>query len=269
MRSEAHEEEAMHRKLAIVALLLLGVCVANASVIADFEDIPLAPESYRNGADTPNQPSGFWSNGLFFPHTYVDDPPYSYWHGVAASNMTDTTTPGYTNQFSAWTGSGYAGSPNYAVATGLSAAPRVELPIPTTVDGLYLTNTTYAALSIRDGDYFNDPFGGPDGTEPDWFTVTITGRDAGGTATGTATFYLADYRFDNNDLDYIVDAWTWVDLSGLGAVSTIEFSWDSSDSGPYGINTPAYVAFDSLSVAQVPEPAALLALLLAAAIRRR
>jgi hypothetical protein len=40
-------------------------------------------------------------------------------------------------------------------------------------------------------------------------------------------------------------------------VKTIEFSFASSDTGLFGINTPTYVAVDQLvSVAAIPEPAA-------------
>jgi hypothetical protein len=37
---------------------------------------------------------------------------------------------------------------------------------------------TYAALSMRDGDGFAKQFGGASGDDPDYFLLTITGRDA-------------------------------------------------------------------------------------------
>ena len=67
-------------------------------------------------------------------------------------------------------------------------------------------------------------------------------------------FYLADFRFADNALDYVVDSWTWVDLSSLGVVSSLSFSLASSDVGQFGMNTPAYFAMDNLAVAAVPEP---------------
>lgn len=66
---------------------------------------------------------------------------------------------------------------------------------------------------------------------------------------------LADFRFDNAADDYVVTDWRWLDLSGLGAVSSLQFALTSSDVGPFGINTPAYFAMDGLAVAAVPEPA--------------
>ena len=76
--------------------------------------------------------------------------------------MTDTTTPGYDNQFSAITGDGADGSATYAVAytTGFTAASQAEFSTPATVSGVYITNTTYAALSMLNGDAFAKKFGG-------------------------------------------------------------------------------------------------------------
>jgi len=66
-------------------------------------------------------------------------------------------------------------------------------------------------------------------------------------------FYLADFQFTDNAFDYILDGWTWVDLSSLGsAVKTLEFALSSSDTGMWGMNTPAYFALDNLLFATRP-----------------
>ena len=106
---------------------------------------------------------------------------------------------------------------------------------------------------MLNGDSFAKKFGGPAGDDEDWFLLTITGKDVAGTVTGVVDFYLADYRFADNNLDYIVDTWDSIDLSSLGAVKTLELTLNSSDVGAYGMNTPASFAMDSL----VPEPATL------------
>jgi hypothetical protein len=62
-------------------------------------------------------------------------------------------------------------------------------------------------------------------------------------------FYLADYRFTDNSEDYIVDEWTWVDLSSLGAVDSLSFTLTSSDVGQFGMNTPAYFCMDNVFAA--------------------
>lgn len=248
----------------IVALVVTVPAMAVST--ATFEEVVLAPESFHNGQTS----TGFNSGGVYFYNEFIDAGTYTYWQGTAASNVTDTTTPGFTNQYAAWTGSGDQ-SANYGIVTG---GNRIELPVPTTVQGLQITNTTYAALSMRDGDFFVDPFGDPDngGLVEDWFSVIITGKDASGAEIGSVEFYLADYRFADSGQDYILDTWEWVDLTALGNnVSTLEFSWDGSQKGQYGINIPAYAAIDNLTVAEVPEPAALSVLMVALTlvIRRR
>ncbi len=67
-------------------------------------------------------------------------------------------------------------------------------------------------------------------------------------------FYLADYRFSNNLQDYIIGDWQTVNLSSLSGASKLQFSFDSSDVGLDGINTPTYVAVDNLVVTPIPEP---------------
>jgi hypothetical protein len=37
--------------------------------------------------------------------------------------------------------------------------------------GVYVTNTTYAYNSMRDGDMFAKKFGGPTGNDPDWYKL--------------------------------------------------------------------------------------------------
>jgi hypothetical protein len=53
----------------------------------------------------------------------------------------------------------------------------------------------------------------------------------------------------------VLATWTWFDLTALGTVDTITFTFDGSDQGAFGLNTPAYFAMDDLTVTAVPEPA--------------
>jgi hypothetical protein len=230
--------------------LLAGFALSGgaAAAVSTFDDLPLAPESHFY----PMATTTFTSGGATFNHSFTD------WGGGCCqndwvySNRTDTTTPGHANQFSSYAGGGALSSSNYAIA--LLGAPTVSFGGPVAVSGAYFTNTTYAALSMLEGDDYGKKFGGASGNDADWFKLTIEGRDAGNALTGSVDFYLADYRFADNSLDYIVKDWTYVDLSSLGTVSSLSFSLASSDVGQWGINTPAYFAMDSLAVAAVPEP---------------
>jgi hypothetical protein len=58
--------------------------------------------------------------------------------------------------------------------------------------------------------------------------LTIEGLDATGASVGTVEFYLADYRFSNNALDYILEEWAEVDLTASWA----RRSWPSPSRRP-------------------------------------
>ncbi|MAE60202.1 MAG: PEP-CTERM sorting domain-containing protein [Planctomycetaceae bacterium] len=261
----------MLRTFIVIALVIITAPPARATTVADLEDLTLAPESFYNGADLAG---GFVSHGAHFGNTF--DATFGSWYGFAYSNQTDNTTSGFLNQYSSFAGTDVSGGGNYAVgfdptAGFYGAAPLVTLPAGQIPIGAYLTNATYPAISMRDGDPFAKKFGGTTGDDPDWLLLTITGKRADDTVAGIVDFYLADFRSADNSLDYIVDQWTWVDLSSIGQATTLQFTLSSTDNGQFGMNTPAYFTIDS--VTSVPAPAAGVAgpglLTLAAARRRR
>lgn len=242
---------------ACVVLMTSGLSMAD---VADLENLNLPPGGYWNGGDGSG---GFASGGVTFANNFVDWGGGYSWDGFAYSNVSDTTTPGYEDQYAAFTGSGYGGAGNYAIGyvpLDFYSGTYAPIPIIATLESpsalgmVRVTNTTYAALSMKNGDWAAKKFGGVSGNDPDWYKLMIAGKDASGNLTGTVEFYLADYRFADNNSDYIVDTWKAVDLSSLGVVKRLEFSLASSDTGIFGMNTPTYFALDSL---QVPEPATL------------
>ena len=224
-------------------LLLAAARPARAQIVIDFEDLQLPPESYYNGSDGAG---GFVSQGAFFNNSY--NPTFGTWSGWSYSNVTDVVTPGYQNQYSAYNlpNGGGDDSPNYGVAYNFNPGDAViQLPAGTVPQSVRITNTTYAGLSMLYGDEFAKKFGGESGNDPDWFLLTIYGLDDSGTVIGTVDFYLADYRTEDK---YIINAWTTVDLTPLGAATNLTFELTSTDNGPYGMNTPAYFALDNLVV---------------------
>lgn len=241
------------RRMRRAALVLAGAtALPAAAAITTFDDLTLAPSSYY----LPGTTATFQSGGAGFNHDYTNFGGGCCWTGWSYSNTTDTTTPGFTNQYSAYAGSGNDGSANYGVA--FLGAPTITFVAPSTIAGGYFTNTTYAALSMLQGDGFAKKFGGATGNDADFFKLTITGWNAANQSTGAVDFYLADYRFADNASDYVVRDWTFVNLASLGAVSKLTFGLVSTDNGAFGMNTPAYFALDDLTVTAVPEPSELM-----------
>lgn len=241
---------------------LVFASLAHAAVV-DFEDLKLpGPDTRWNGAGGSGK---FFSGGVEFNNTYTDyGNGFESWAGFAYSNVNAPDLPGYTNQYAVYQpGTGRGGGGNYALAYYAEASffgpefkPRLTLSAPAEVLGFFLNNTAYAALSMRDGDDFTEPFG-----SNDWFRIHIAALDEALNPIGTEIeVYLADYR---NGKSFIQADWGWVDLSGFGpSVKHLEFRVDGSKRGDFGLATPSYFAIDDLEV--VPEPQSLLLFLSAA-----
>lgn len=219
---------------------------APEGAVAHFDDLTLAPGSFWNGDDMSGQIA---TGGAIFANQYT--PEWGSWSGFAYSNMADTATPGYENQYSAIAGADFSAAAglqgaNYGVGYDFgNMTMRFADARPHVVEGLYVTNATYAALAMRHGDAIAKKFGGETGHDPDWFRLTITGmRD--GAPTGAVDFYLADYRSDDDRADYIVQTWQWVSTATLGAVDSLAFALASSDTGEWGANTPTYFCVDNV-----------------------
>lgn len=230
-------------------VLALMPILIQAQTKADFENIPLPSNSFINDAS----PSGaFESGNIALPNSYNAD--FDFWSGWAISSVTDNETPGFLNQYSAITGMGAEGTAHYALTYAFD--PVVirlkEEAAGGTVGGLYITNSTYAYFSLLEGDGFAKKFGGETGNDPDFFLLQIQKYENGELHPETISFYLADYRFENNADDYIVDDWTYLDLSVLGNLDSLSFSLSSSDVGIFGMNTPAYFCLDQLLTLDMP-----------------
>ena len=254
-------------------------------VVSDFENLFLGSETFWNGADG----SGGFVSGLV--RLYNDyNPDWGTWSGWAYSSITDNETPGWGNQYSAITGGGRQTidsdkkaiyMPNqfhvFVPATDLVGATASRIQADSVAEpggtyavaynprsltfassmahivrGFYITNSTYAALSMKHGDDFSKKFGGPSGDDPDWFRLSVWGVYHG-RATDTIDFYLADFRFEDNEKDYIVESWEWLELSTLGPVDSLMLSLSSSDMGAWGMNTPAYFCIDDIFVEPVSD----------------
>jgi hypothetical protein len=211
-------------------------------ITVDFENLTLGNNSFWNGSDGTG---GFTSGITSFPNLY--DQTYMYWEGFAYSNQNNVTTEGYANQYSVYDADNNNNKfavfypPYFGVSSTVFNNKQMLK-----VESIKICNGTYTALSMLNGYFTAKKFGGDSGNDEDFFKLTINGLDSLGHLKAKVDFYLADYRFSDNSKDYIINKWTTVDLTSLGAVNQLTFSFESSDNGDYGMNTPSYICIDEI-----------------------
>ena len=240
------------------------VAVTGEAVTATFENLYLDSESFWSGPDTkgqavPGMYGGEDVNGSFVSGSYQFsnscNTKLASWSGFAYSNRTatnfNTITP---DQYNSIVGSGYDNSENFAVAFNGGEIKVLNAPLTgDSIRGCYITNSAWTAntiLNAKESDYAHKFAKG------DWMKITFTGHRADGTE-ATVDYYLADYRAAKEADYYCLDTWQWVDLRSLGKVTSITYSLSGSDSGQYGLNTPAYFCLDNFNGNRVVSEAAM------------
>lgn len=167
--------------------------------------------------------------------------------GHVVSNYTDIdlTHGNYNYQLAVYAASGHNGSKNFCVHNGSVASGDTSSKRPSfyfkdgterIVDHMWVANTTYVVNAIVNGDGQSPAFG-----QGDFLKVVAIGIDTDGKETGRCEIFLA------KDTDYLKE-WTKWSLASLGKVARIEFNVEGSKMGTYGLNTPAYFAYDDVLV---------------------
>ena len=213
----------------------------------DFEDLEVDSKGYWIGDTTGIASEGQWGatdyKGSFSTKTTTFENTLSVssygqsWMGFGYSTLADSTVDGvYTNEMYVYGTSGANGSKTFAIAYADSAT--ITFDKATDLKSVMVNNSTYAYKVIRDGNEFSTKF-----AKGAWFAVNFTGFDANGKKVGETTYYLADFR---NKKTFICGEWTKVDLSALKGVKKVVLTYDGSDKGSYGLNTPTYVCLDNI-----------------------
>jgi len=205
-----------------------------------FEEFSLEGSGVHNGSDLSGE---FTIGNAIFPNTY--NAQYNYWdRGFAISNHTDTQTEGPSNLYSCIAGSGAYNSSNFAIFTSWSS-DTLKFIIPEKVTNISVCNSTYAYYSMLYGDDFAKQFGGNSGDDSDIFKLKISCLNDNNEI-WEIELNLADYTYVNNSEDYILNGWIDMDLSEVGYIKYMSFSFESTDMGDYGINTPTYFCIDNI-----------------------
>ena len=221
------------------------VVVLGGEGVADFEDLDLEAESSWHG-DTDGD-TYFYSGSYRFTNTYTLA--WDSWMGFAYANISDSSyVPewGYDNQYKNAAGGGALGSATYGVVYDHGVVDLLEAGEEgAEIPGCYVTNNIMLYNAAVNGDTYS---GGPF-EEGDYFKVLFRGvRPDGDTA--VIEYYLADCRDADSAGHYILDAWEWVDLSGLGAVGQLLIGFEGSRVNQYGPLLPSYMAIDKVGAAR-------------------
>lgn len=226
-------------------------------------------------AANPLQPNSRWAD-TYTENAYLESQKFifshrtgwggTYWDGFTMSNYADNNDYGYDwvpNQWGSMTqggvnglGSnfliGYWGSYNDTGATNVTQTSNYISftdAKPHKAIGTYVTNAPWSYYGIKNGDQFARRF-----VQGDYFKLIAKGFAADGvTETGTAEFYLADYRSVNPAQWKLHNTWQWFDLTSLGVVSYIQFTMESTDAGAWGINTATLFCMDKLTVQSIDD----------------
>lgn len=256
--------------------LITTLCIA-ALFVGCTPNVPVEPESYiitfEDALETSLASSPYGDNlydesfvpyvhtesGLSFGYAFstfeYEGYVYSSWNGIVPSRWNDMETQGFLNQCSVYfkdpqTGQGgHSKSATFGlVFLGTDCEIFFKDPEKEMIFlSLFVTNSSYTALSMTHGDLFAKSFSHKD---QDWLKVTFTGHGKDGLKKGSVDFYLADFRTSTSR--GIVNLWEKVDLSSLGPIHKLTFSMESSDTGAYGMNTPAYFCMDNIIVEGLP-----------------
>ncbi len=239
--------------IAFLGLILITSCkksnLSDTKIqTIDFEALSAGDQGFWNGSD---QSGKFIVSDMTFENQYSAQ--YSSWQGFSYSQKADVVTSGIANLYSVFDSDN--GTNKFAIYyQPYSSDAFAHFPTGTEYQlrSVKVCNSTYAALSMKNGDAFAKKFGGTTGNDQDWFKMTIIGYNAAGDSIHSVDFYLADYRFNDNSKDYIINKWTTVDLTSLGKVNKITVRYSSTDVGFYGMNTPAIACLDDLVYEETP-----------------
>ena len=197
----------------------------------DFEDVSLPSKGYLDSIQ-----GGLISKGFTFENSYLG----YFSNGFAVSNIVNVDTAGFKNMYATYAGSGASSSNNYLLATNNAG---IKLPSTAQLLSIEITNSTYAALSMKNGDSFAKKFSGKD---KDFFKVWVKGY-AAGKVKDSLEVYLANFQFADSTQNFIQKEWKIVDLSKFVSIDSLNFYLESSDNNiQSGMNTPSYFTVDNI-----------------------
>ena len=214
------------------------------TVVVSFENQKLNEQGFWMGEENGTGVSNDWGTtyicsyaekDLSFNTSYTVS---SYGFSFMGFGISNRTATGFSatnltiDQFNNVTGKAHSGK-QFAVVYGQAATITVSNTKGVNVKGFFFTNSSYLVNSVENGDDYAKKF-----ADGDYLKVTVTADNG-----KSVDFYPADYRTGVT----VVKDWKWLDLSSLGRVKVLTFTFDGTDKGGWGLNTPSYVCIDDLT----------------------
>lgn len=212
-------------------------------ITIDFEGAQLNDGGYWIGDVNGVEKAGYY--GPEWACTYTEDIANvnmtfggSYWSGFAISACTGTTfTDGYmgADQYNNITGKAASGK-NFLVIQQAYGQENISFTKPVTVKEFMFTNSAVAVNSIVNGDDYESKF-----TEKDWLACDVIGMHSDSTTVVCRLDLAKDGSY--------VDSWTAIqEPKDFSDIISLQFTFDGSRTGQWGLNTPAYVCIDKLVI---------------------
>lgn len=236
--------------LIVSALTLNSNAQSPVAITFDEPTFTLTPNTYYKNTVTND-----WNSGIAKFRYSWNTSFGGFWEsGTAYTNKKDTADGTSSNlygcaAFGAFNGNNYATVQDGAIITFSNNTTQVS--------GFFITNTTYAWKTIKNGNSLSRKFGDTTGTNsggfyaqgsyPDYFKLVVYGYKGGVKKADSAQYYLADYRFTASINDYIVKNWQYLNCTAIGVVDSLVFKLRSSDNGSSGMNTPAFFSIDNFT----------------------
>lgn len=184
---------------------------------------------------------GFGNAYMLFEHFYSEE--FNYWVGFAQSKMFDTDLKNGTfdNQYSAYNTHAASGD-SFLLYYYLENDEVCDIVCMDNLNiksvKLNVTNYTYATITDEDINAFARIF-----TDGDYLKVVFTPLASDGNPVGDSVeCYVVDYRDGKR---FVADNWQKFPLN-LPVANRIRVTFETTDVGQWGANTPLYICLDDL-----------------------
>lgn len=233
----------MSIRLTTVAILVATICVSERHAIAgylvDFEDINLAGQQYQFSPAL---------NGISIETTS----PWGATYAVSRKRILENVNTYWSNgDDTAVAGGGANDSQQWLAALNQNPGDMIFVaPASSVISSVDINNTFLVDYAVRNGLFQARAF-----QANDFLRARFLGMDSSNQLTGQFTQWIDLANYEKSL--FVLTQWTTVNLLQLNS-NRIAVEIEGSDNHPkFGLNTPAYLAFDNFQLTGIPEPTSL------------